>query len=284
MKILFATDGSEPAGGAVQFLAALPLPRGTAIHALTVADSLTSWDPEWVRASQEDQAMQLLKQAADALSREGVTVTPVIGGGQAAREILRVADEFDADLIVVGSHGFTGLAGFVLGSVARNVAHHARRPVLVARAPEPPLQRVVLAVDESEHAANAADFTASFPLPADAEILVTHVVRPLRRRPGAAHVSPEDCERLEHRLRHDRHSAAQELVERVAGPLRKRWHVIPLVREGDPAAQILALADETQANLVIAGARGVSLLEGMTVGSVADRLLKHADCSVLVVH
>ena len=65
------------------------------------------------------------------------------------------------------------------------------------------------------------------------------------------------------------------------------------MREGDPAQEILKLGaepepvtsakPEVEADLIIAGARGVSLLERLTVGSVADRLLKHAPCSVLLV-
>jgi nucleotide-binding universal stress UspA family protein len=53
---------------------------------------------------------------------------------------------------------------------------------------------------------------------------------------------------------------------------------------GDPADEILRLAEEREADLIVAGARGVSFLERLLVGSVADRLLKYADCSVLIVH
>jgi nucleotide-binding universal stress UspA family protein len=53
---------------------------------------------------------------------------------------------------------------------------------------------------------------------------------------------------------------------------------------GDPATEILRVAEERNADLVVAGARGVSLIERLLVGSVADRLLKEAPCSVLIVH
>jgi nucleotide-binding universal stress UspA family protein len=56
------------------------------------------------------------------------------------------------------------------------------------------------------------------------------------------------------------------------------------VRRGDPAAEILKLAEERGADLILAGARGTSLLQGLFVGSVADRLLQQARCSVLIVH
>jgi nucleotide-binding universal stress UspA family protein len=56
------------------------------------------------------------------------------------------------------------------------------------------------------------------------------------------------------------------------------------VREGDPATEILRLAEECRADLIIAGARGASLIQGLFVGSVADRLLQQARCSLLIVH
>jgi nucleotide-binding universal stress UspA family protein len=56
------------------------------------------------------------------------------------------------------------------------------------------------------------------------------------------------------------------------------------VRTGNPATEILELAERRRADLIVAGARGVSLLEGLLVGSVAERLLREARCSVLIVH
>ena len=59
---------------------------------------------------------------------------------------------------------------------------------------------------------------------------------------------------------------------------------VPAVLEGDPAGEVLRLAQTRGADLVIAGARGVSMIEGLLVGSVADRLLRKMPCSVLLVH
>ena len=59
--------------------------------------------------------------------------------------------------------------------------------------------------------------------------------------------------------------------------------VVEDCRIGNPANGIAALAEETNADLIVVGARGSSLTEGLAVGSVADRLLTHAKCSILVV-
>src|SRR5437762_5333549 len=176
MKILFATDASEAAAEAAKFLATLPLPPGTAIHVVTVGDRLSEWMIDWPHAAEGEWGSQVLQQAVEALARDGVAVSTAVRRGEPSREILHAAEEFEADLIVVGSHGLTGLAAFLLGGVARNVAHHAPVPVLVARALGNGLRRVVLAVDDSENATAAAAFTTAFPLPAETEILVTQVV------------------------------------------------------------------------------------------------------------
>ena len=297
MKILFATDASAAAAEAAKFLAALPLPLGTSIHAVTVGDRLSEWMIDWPHTLEGEWGSRVLQEAAATLARDRVTVTTGFRRGDPAREILRAADEFEADLTVVGAEGSSGLAAFLLGGVARNVAHHAHRPVLVARAVKHSLRRVVLAVDDSENAAIATRFTASFPLPAETEIIVAQVVRPFQRKHGPESDDPEELERLEQHVRHDRRVAAGRFVGGVVASLKTSLaHVTPVVREGDPADEILKLAGEPHplgvpaaanpevaADLIIAGARGISALERLMVGSVADRLLKHAPCSVLLV-
>jgi nucleotide-binding universal stress UspA family protein len=73
-------------------------------------------------------------------------------------------------------------------------------------------------------------------------------------------------------------AAAQAELAKGARPSRVE------LREGDPTTEILRLAEERNADLVVAGARGISWIEGLILGSVADRLLKEALCSVLIVH
>jgi nucleotide-binding universal stress UspA family protein len=79
--------------------------------------------------------------------------------------------------------------------------------------------------------------------------------------------------------------AGEALVEKLCTRLRAAGkNVCSEVREGNAAAEITKLAEECRADLIIAGARGVSLIEGLVVGSVADRLLKSGATSVLLVH
>ncbi len=298
MRVLLATDGSEDAGAAVRFLACLPFTSGSEIAVVAVtSDRLvpvgtplfapysTNEVVQRLQEAEREAAQSAVNAAATELRREGVLVTPSIRTGQAAHQILEAAEEYGADLVVVGSQGLTGLEGFVLGSVARNVAKHARRPVLIGRAPQHGLHRVVLAVDGSEHADHATTFLARLPLPAETEIVVTHVVRPYAPPPAAFGDDTEEYWQALETVRGERLAAAERLARAAVSQLAAAGrHASMVLRDGDPTGEILELVGELQADLVVAGARGVSLIRGLLVGSVADRLLKSARGSVLIVH
>jgi nucleotide-binding universal stress UspA family protein len=185
----------------------------------------------------------------------------------------------------VGSQGLSGVSRFLLGSVSNNVARHAGCPVLIGRTPQHSLRQVVLAVDESEHAAQAAAFLARLPLPVEAEIIVVQVVRPFVPYGGIVPTDPAYVLQLEAQVRAQRLEEAEKRVGAVQEQLQAAGrHAATAVRVGDPAAAILDLAAERRADLIVAGARGVSLIKNLIVGSVADQLLKSATCSVLLVH
>lgn len=234
---------------------------------------------EWHAAEKEADA----KRAA--LARDGLEISTSMREGDVPTQILQEAEAFEADLLVVGSRGLTGLDRFLLGSVASNVARHAHCPVLVAHAPKHDLRRVVLAMDGSEHAGRAVAFTSGLPLPAETEVLVTHVLRPYRPYHGMVPTEPQQVERLVRQARDRSASAAAKII----GAARERLpsagkRATPNVLEGDPATGILKLAEQSEADLIVAGARGASAIQRLVVGSVADRLLKSARCSLILVH
>ena len=126
---------------------------------------------------------------------------------------------------------------------------------------------------------------ARLPLPGHSQVVAAHILRPERLPVGADQMDPDELDRLETHLRHDREVDAEALLERLVLPFGESGRTVThAVREGDPAHELISLAEETGADLIVAGARGVSLVRGLIVGSVADRLLQHAPCSVLLVH
>jgi nucleotide-binding universal stress UspA family protein len=83
----------------------------------------------------EDSAERELPDLMNCEELRGLKVEEVIGHGDAAAEIVRVADESGVDLIVISSHGRTGLGRMIFGSTAEAVVRHARCPVLVVKPP-----------------------------------------------------------------------------------------------------------------------------------------------------
>src|SRR6185369_2868446 len=98
MKILFATDGSDCARAAGDFLAALPWPAGTRIEVVCVADPFIESLLETVSPRQQDRAARVVEAAARALRRPAVEITTRVRAGEVACEILRAAEEAGADL------------------------------------------------------------------------------------------------------------------------------------------------------------------------------------------
>lgn len=283
LKILYATDGSAEAKRAEALLQKLPLAAGSSIHVLVVTAGAEWTMPEWFVAGEHAWGEKVATGAAAALAREGVTSVGASRSGSVAYEIIEAAEEYNVDLVVVGSKGLTGLAGFVLGSVARNVAKHARRSVLVARELRHDLKHVFLAIDGSPHAERAVRLTARLPLPADTVIQVAQVVT--RHQPYAL-VAPEflvEYQTAMTEAEKQETASAQTRAQTVCDYLRRHGkQAEPLVLRGDPADEILKAAGKGEADLILVGARGVSLIEGLLVGSVADRLLKMAPCSVML--
>ena len=146
-RILLAWDGSPAASRAAEMVRTLPIFAGASVRVVTVADIEVPW---WTGFPQPGSAelMPIYLEAADAsrserdrLAREmttrlqaaGLSAEADVREGDAATQILAAASAATSDLIVMGSHGRTGLAPLVLGSVARNVLQHATCSVLVAR-------------------------------------------------------------------------------------------------------------------------------------------------------
>ena len=146
MKVLLAIDGSLHSETAVAEVARRPWPSGTEVEVLTVIHPLGPMlpDPAFVMAAiHVEQAAELRRHApalvgaaSEQLRRSVpyVSVTTKIVEGPPKDLIVQEAQEWGADLIVVGSHGYGRIRSVVLGSVARAVVTDAPCSVLVARA------------------------------------------------------------------------------------------------------------------------------------------------------
>jgi nucleotide-binding universal stress UspA family protein len=139
VTIIIGYDGSEGAKGAIRFAGEHFSGRDA-----IVVTAFEDWPPavqgdavevdDAVRAKAED----IAKEGAALALQRGINAEArtVYTAEKAWQSIIRVADEVDAGLIVVGSHGFNGLRPLVLGSVSHQLAHHAHQPVIAVPTPE----------------------------------------------------------------------------------------------------------------------------------------------------
>jgi nucleotide-binding universal stress UspA family protein len=205
-----------------------------------------------------------------AARRGGLEAEGELRDGTPAAEIVRVAQELHADLVVMGTHGRNGFQRWVLGSVAETVLRRAACPVLTvaALAPDRPsptfLKRILCATDFSPASEAAVAFATSLAEEAGASLLLVHVLEDGR---------PPDFE-----------GAVRAQLRRALSPEdRGRCRPEDIVSCGKAAPEIVRLAAAREAGLIVMGVHGRSLLDLMAFGSVTHQVIREAHCPVLTV-
>jgi nucleotide-binding universal stress UspA family protein len=204
-------------------------------------------------------------------------VSSLVVEGHPIDALSRIAADRGVDLVVVGPHGRGRLESLLMGSVSEGLLHAVRSPVLVARAIGAGLREVVLATDGSHHSRAAARLLADLPLPEGAHVTCVTAVRPHDGPYGTAW--PPD---LLAKVDAEERAAAEAALEDATRLLPP--DTTCEIRTGDAKQQILEVAAERQADLIVVGARGLGGFAGLVVGSVSRAVAKAAGCSVLVVH
>lgn len=204
--------------------------------------------------------------------------------GPPAPSLLDYAEQHRADLIMIGSRGFGPIRRLLVGSVSRAVATRAPCSVLVVR-PQPLVwHRVLVGFDESPDIdAGLAILCAGDP-PSDARVTLVRVVRdraPFPRSMQTRDGIPET--QIARRALHDiTRQAELKLAIAKRRLLAAGWaHVDPVIEVAHPAAQLNLRLQRDSPDLVVLGAVGRRGIR-MHAGSVSDRLLQSAPCSVLI--
>jgi nucleotide-binding universal stress UspA family protein len=143
MKVLLAVDDSEYSVAAARQVAKRPWPTGSTVRVLTVIEpfppiAIEPWygEPEsFVHIDKQvlKRAQNLTKRTAGNLKKKGIKTQAAVLEGDARFRIVDEADRWAADLIVMGSHGYTGMKRLLLGSVASSVVGHAPCSVEIVR-------------------------------------------------------------------------------------------------------------------------------------------------------
>ena len=274
-QIMVPLDGSELAERALPCAERLGVAAGATlhlVHVIELAPPLTgpfapAYLPESVYddlvAQDTQQATAYLDKMRERVAAGGVPVRTAQRVGYAAATLLDYERDAGIDLVVMCSHGRSGLARFALGSVAERLLHHGAAPVLLVRPfgdPDPvTLQHAVVPLDGSERAEEALWVVDQLARDIVHEVTLLRVI-------GAAQDGPEAERYLD--------AVARRLTQEHLACRRR-------VEQGDPAETIIDVAGTDK--LVVIATHGRSGLTRWALGSVADRVARGGAAAVLLV-
>jgi nucleotide-binding universal stress UspA family protein len=291
--VLLAVDGSAASDVAVELVEATAWPDGSTIHVLEAVETAAMMfgGPTPAAAYLDaDFETALLTSAhatvdgvRDRLERPGIRISAAVISGRPATAIVDAAQSLEIDLVVVGSRGYGLIERMLLGSVSAEVVDHAPCPVLVTRGPT--LGNVVFGWDGSPCAAEAAAILRRWPIFASSRVRVVSAADvdipwwtgfPEVGLPERVpiYVDAANAARREH------DTLARSMVDELRS---SGLDASAERRDGDAASELIAVAKETDADLIVVGTRGRTGLTRLLLGSVARNVVQHAPCSVLVV-
>ena len=299
MKILIAYDGSDCASAALTDLRRAGLPQEVDAIVLSVADVWVwstvgneavmpvyarayagAWDKEReesLQAVEEARAMALRAKQLIQDSFPDWTVEAEACADSPAWGIIRKADEWKPDLVVVGSHGRSALGRFFLGSVSQKVVTHAPCSVRVVRSQsdrsDSPV-RILIGVDGSRYAEAAVEAVARRAWPADSEARVV----------AALDLTMMSSLSLMEEVSQKDEMSAKKIAEAAAEKLRDTGLIVStLVKKDDPRRLLIDESERWGADSIFVGARGLRAIERFLIGSVSSAVAARAHCSVEVI-
>jgi nucleotide-binding universal stress UspA family protein len=294
MKLLVAIDSSPVSKTVVNEVARRPWPSGTTACVLHIVDwpQLPS-SASLVQAIKES-AIHFVKEASDKLGKAGLPATPKVLDGHPRIAVAEYAKEWGADLVLVGSHGASGLVRFLLGSVAQAALRRSPCSVEIVRRPAQDsatvsnAMKILIGTDGSDCSMAAVRSVAERPWPVGSQISVISVV-PLiipfgetMPFPVAPIYPPDFIDTAAKQAR----GRAEEAVARARQILNEA-RIKPVETEfqplGDARQVILDEAKDWGADLIVVGSHGYRGVDRFMLGSVSESVAMHAHCSVEVI-
>jgi nucleotide-binding universal stress UspA family protein len=284
MQVLVATDGSKYGKWALEWVGQLPLAEAPTVKVLHVVDTGGLRAPFMPQpavigterylkaeiAKLQDQAKRTKHEATDLLKSLRLRGRVVIARGPVAATIVKAAKR-GINLVAVGSRGLDAVDRFMLGSISTHVIHHVSCSVLVVREASRSIRHVVLAVDGSTASKRALQF-------------LLKSMRPLTDRPSQGPIRVTVTHAMRFLNYPEVRQAGQAIVEDCSSKLMRAGYVVEQVPTiGNPADEILKIAETHEADLIVTGAKGLGAIGRFLLGSVSTRVVQHAACSVLVV-
>ena len=234
-----------------------------------------------------------MKRFTDTPIATGVPIVFEIGDGNTASEILDRSVTMPSDLIIMGTHGRSGVERFMLGSVTEEVIHKALCPVLTVPpgiddvAPTGPLlfTRILCAVDFSDASLHALEYAVSLAQGPDVRLTVMHVVEVMPPPSSPAEVagaSVHESRALDAYVATAAQARAEQLERIIPDSVRVQCEVKTTLAIGRSHREILRVAGEHASDIIVLGARGFGVAQ-LLFGSTVHQVVRHAHCPVLTI-
>jgi nucleotide-binding universal stress UspA family protein len=280
-RILCAVDFSRPARAA--FARALALSREHNAE-LTVVQAVPVTESFGLRGRARMTHIAALRHAAEA---EGVSLRVSVQHGDPAGVIVLHANARPFDLVIVGTHQRVGMGRLREGSVAERVIQRVTSPVLIVPAVEndggkvtAPFGRIVCATDFESTSTAALEMALPIAQKAGGRLTLVHIINgvsPESTTRSAWHFSVPEYRRLVAA------AAWRRLQEAIPHEARQSGSVHARVVNGTPSDEIIRIADEARADLIVMGVTSRGAIGRRLIGSTAARVMRRAGCAVLAV-
>ncbi|MBI4289466.1 MAG: universal stress protein [Chloroflexi bacterium] len=278
-KILLSLDGSELAESAVPYARELAECLGSEVHMLGVCDLPRL--PE-----------RLLKAYIDTIAtkfkRAGLRAQPMVLCGVAADVILDYAEKSGIGLVVMASHGRSGVTRWVLGSVADKVLHSVTIPLFLVNTKlaaagvieRKTFRRLLLPLDGSDTGEAAVPYAEELARKTNARILLLNVALPAYRIAATQDYPGIDLEPIIKAQR----EASENYLQGVEAKLKQKGLAVSSeTLVGSPAESILDYAKQKQADVIAMSTHGRSGFGRWILGSVTDKVTRAAQMPVMVI-
>jgi nucleotide-binding universal stress UspA family protein len=238
----------------------------------------------------DDESEKRLLEELNALAREhgaSSATCHVLSGGSAFDEICRVAQNIPADLIVMPTHGRTGLKHVFLGSTAERIVQHSPCPVFVVRekkrrsktGPLHSINTILVPVDFSDCSREGLHYAIGFANEFGARIILLHATY-LGYIYSSEGTAIYDIPGLQKAARKNAQRHMRQLVRAVNfGGVKFET----AFTDGSPALDICVFAKDHDVDLIVTSTHGLTGFQHVLIGSIAEKVVRHASCSVLVV-
>lgn len=226
-----------------------------------------------------------LKEQKEMLAVQGYTVSTRVTTGHIKNEINRIALEEDFSMIVVGATKHSMIGDAVLGGMAHEIVQYARKPILIVRVSNEPinktkqadacniLEHTLFPTDFSENAEKAFEYVKKMVADGVKKVTLAHVI---------------DKAIIEPYLKHRQEEFSESDYKKME-VLKEKLLTLGMVEVdikllyGSPSAELLKLIENEKISLIVMGSQGRGFIPEVFLGSVSHNLARHASASVLLI-